>query len=99
MSVLGFQAPLSSRAGHIYFEEDPRIEQEIIAKFNLRKVQQGSPEFESISTQVAEKPKALWGVSGTPAELKLKDGGQLDYLYLLKTMEGRTYLFAQYAYG
>jgi len=97
--VLGSHAPLSSRAGHLFFEEDPSIEQKIIAEFNLTEVERGSPEFQSISTRVVAKPKALWGISGRPAKLKLNDRGQLEFLYLLKTENDRTYLFAEYAYG
>ena len=41
----------------------------------------------------------LWGISGRPVQLRLKDGAQLEYLYLLTTQEGQTYLITEYAYG
>ena len=99
LDVLGSQAPLSSRAGLLFFEENPSIEQRIIAELDLESVEPGSEEFESVSTRVVAKPRALWGASGRPAKLKLADGGQFEYLYLLKTEDGRTYLLAEYAYG
>jgi hypothetical protein len=99
VEILGFEAPLSSRAGFLFFEEETSIEQKIIAEFDLRKVEPGSREFESISSRVIARPEALWGVTDRPAKLKLRGGLQLEYLYLLQTGDGRTYLLAEYAYG
>ena len=43
--------------------------------------------------------KELGGVTGRPAQFKLKDGGQFEYFYLMVTENGLMYLAAEYAYG
>jgi hypothetical protein len=40
-----------------------------------------------------------WGISGRPEEFRLRNGGQLEYFYLIVTHDGRMYLFTEYAYG
>jgi hypothetical protein len=97
--VSGSEAPLSSRAGLVFFQADPTLERKIIAAFGLRRVEPESAEFEAAAARVAARPNALWGVAGRPAALKLPGGGQLENLYLLTTQDGRTYLLAEYAYG
>ena len=94
----GSQAPLSSRAGFVFFDHDPAIEAKIVVEFQLEKIDPQDPRFSFYAGRLAEKPLSLWGIGGRPAILKLKDGAQFEYLYLLTT-EGRSYLFAEYAYG
>jgi hypothetical protein len=43
--------------------------------------------------------KELWGVTGRPAQFKLKNGGQFEYFYLIITQDDFMYLVAEYAYG
>jgi hypothetical protein len=38
-------------------------------------------------------------LSGRPKEFRLRNSGQLEYLYLIVTHDGRMYLFTEYAYG
>ncbi len=97
--VLGSDAPLRSRAGFVFFNQDPDIEAKIIAEFDLRKIEPNNSAFNVIPALVTGKPKTLWGIGGRPAKLKLKGGAQFEYLYLLTTEDGRTYLLACYAYG
>lgn len=97
--ILGFKAPLSSRAGFVFFDPDPDLEVKIIAEFHLKKIEQEDRQFDFIAARIAGKPKALWGISGRPARLKLKNGAQFEYLYLLTTEDGRTYVLAEYSYG
>ena len=97
--VRGFEAPLSSRAGFVFFDQDPAMEAMIVARFNLQKTEPDSADYRFISARVPGKPKDVWGIAGRPAKLKLDDGGQLEYLYLITTSDGRTYLAAEYAYG
>lgn len=99
VEFLGADAPPSSRAGMVYFDTDPAVEQRIVAALHLEPVSPGTPAFDDISGRVPERPAMLWGASGRPPKLKLRDGGQFEYLYLLRTADGRTYLFAEYAYG
>jgi hypothetical protein len=97
--VLGSEAPLSSRSGHVFFAAAPGVEQEIIAALGLEPIEPGSPEFELVCARVSATPRALFGTSGRPPGLQLEDGGQFEFLYLLQTTDGRTYLLAEYAYG
>lgn len=99
VDLTGSEAPWSSRAGLVFFEAAPDIERAIIAAFELEPVERDSPEFELVTGRVVATAKALWGTTGRPATLRLEDGGQFEYLYLLQTEEGRTYLVAEYAYG
>lgn len=99
VDVTGSQAPLSSRAGFIFFEPDPETEAKIIAEFDLGKIEPENTLFDSVSARVPAKPEALWGTAGRPEKLKLENGAQLEYLYLLTTVDGPTYLLAEYAYG
>jgi hypothetical protein len=92
------QVPLSSRAGSVSFDRDPAIEARIVSEFHLKKIAPGDPRFSVYVGQIDEKPIFLYGTGGRPATLKLKDGAQLEYLYLLMT-EKRCHLFAEYAYG
>ena len=95
----GFHAPLSSRAGFIFFDHDPALETKIITEFDLKKIKPQDPRFNFYAGRVAAKPTSLWGIAGRPTRLKLKDGAQFEYLCLLTTADGRTYLLAEYAYG
>jgi len=99
VEILGSDAPMSSRAGMVFFDTDPAVEQTIVAALRLMPADPSSSEFEEIAGRVTERPAMLWGVSGRPPQLELRDGGQFEYLYLLRTAEGRTYLIAEYAYG
>ena len=95
----GSDAPVSSRAGMVFFATDSALEQRIIAALALTPVPSGSPEYDDIAGRVEERAAMLWGAAGRPPKLKLRDGGQLEYLYLLRTAAGKTYLIAEYAYG
>lgn len=99
ISISGFDAPLSSRGGFVFFEEDPSAEAKIVAEFGLKEIDRKDRMFLFVSGKIPEKPKVLWGVAGRPKSLRLKDGAQLEFLYLLTTFEGRTYIFSEYAYG
>ena len=97
--VSGFHAPISSRAGYIFFVHDIDIETNIIAQYDLKKIDPHDPRFKFISCRIGETPKELWGIANRPVKLKLKNGAQFENFYLLTTKEGRTYIFAEYAYG
>jgi hypothetical protein len=95
----GSHAPLSSRAGYIFFDQNPEFEARIIAAFGLKEIDSQDPLFGLVSRQVSAKPIGLWGITGRPANLKLANGGQFEYLCLLTAADGHTYLCAEYAYG
>lgn len=46
-----------------------------------------------------EPARASWGIRGRLVALELNDGSRLEYLYLLTTSLGQTYLLAEYSYG
>jgi len=96
--VAGSIAPLSGRAGIVFFDHEPTIENKIVAELHLEKIGPEDPRFVAYAGKISEKPVSFWGVSGRPAILKLKGSAQLEYLYLIIT-ETRSYLFAEYAYG
>lgn len=94
----GIHAPLSSRAGFIYIDRNVDVETKIVRAFRLEKVDSGDRRFERYGEQIREAPLAIWGIAGRPASLRLKNGSQFEYLYIVATAS-RTYLFAEYAYG
>jgi hypothetical protein len=78
---------------------DPLAETRLVAALGLVVVDSYDPIFRTISGRVAAEPKALRGISGRPAQLRLRNGAQLEYLYLLTTQDGRSYIITEYAYG
>jgi hypothetical protein len=94
----GVQAPRSSRAGFIYIDRNVDVEAKIVRAFRLEKIDSGDRRFERYGGQIREAPLAMWGIAGRPTSLRLKNGSQFEYLYLLATAS-HTYVFAEYAYG
>jgi len=80
---------------------DPQTAANIIAVFGLETIQPDASPWRLALERAGgvASPKELWGVSGRPAQLKLKNGDQFEYLYLLVTTDGWMYLLAEYAYG
>lgn len=93
-------APLTSRAGVIVIARDPALEQRIVAAFALIRIERSDLRFaKRMPADLAAHPDlALWGVDGRPTSLRLRGGGQLEYLYLVTTAEEAT-LLAEYAYS
>lgn len=94
-------APLARRDGYIVTRYDPQTSATLIAVFGLERIQPGASQWR-LALERAEgvtSPTELWGVSGRPSQLTLKDGGQFEYLSLLVTTDGWLYLLAEYAYG
>lgn len=94
-----FHAPLSSRAGHLVLPADPALEARIVAAFGLRRIEPGESLHSFVTRRVPAAPGTLWGITGRPPELRLRNGGQLESLFLLTTPGGPTYLLSEYAYG
>ena len=94
-------APHSQRGGFLVAKYDAEVAVKIISAFGLKKLPADDPAWglraPAVGAPVAVKE--LWGVSGRPAQLKLKDGAQFEYFYLLVTPDGEMYLVAEYAYG
>jgi hypothetical protein len=95
LSVVDSDAGLGSRRGHISFRADTALESAIVERFGLKPVEPSS--VPAITTLLPMGTRALWGVTGQPAALKLRDGGQFEFLYLQKTPDGLTFLIAEYA--
>ena len=94
-------APLSSRAGFLVMRHDARVVAAIVATFRLKQIPLEDPGWASVAQTVGSQiaAKEIWGVSNRPPQFKLEDGGQFEYFYLLVTIDGEMYLFAEYAYG
>lgn len=94
-------APLSRRDGYVVTPYDPQTAANIIAVFGLETIQPDASPWRLALERAGgvASPKELWGVSGRPSQLKLKNGDQFEYLYLLVTTDGWMYLLAEYAYG
>ncbi len=98
--VLSQQASVRSRAAHLVLLRDAALERRIVASFGLAPVSQPVLEVEQAIAAAAITPAAVLGITGRPAVLKLANGAQLEYLYLVTTASGnRSWLFAAYAYG
>ncbi len=94
-------APVSSRGGYVVTRYSPETATNIIGTFRLARIQPDERQWRH-ALERAGGPgtvKELWGVSGRPAQFKLKNGGQFEYFYLLITEDGLMYLVAEYAYG
>jgi hypothetical protein len=97
LSLVGSDAGVGSRRGHVSFRADPAVEAKIIERFGLKPVEPtAAPQ---ITSMLPMGTRALWGIVGRPATLKLKSGVQFEYLYLQKTPDGLTFLAAEYAAG
>lgn len=99
IEVLTTEAPLSSRSGVLTLRPTFQLAEKIVSALELKLIDPKDSRFRAVSGRAPGQPKALWGVSGRPQQLKLNDGAQLEYLYLLTTQEGEAYIIAEYAYG
>jgi hypothetical protein len=97
LSLVGSNAGLGSRRGHLSFRADSALEAAIIQRFGLKSVEPTS--VPQITALLPMGTRALWGITGRPAALKLKGGAQFEFLYLQKTPDGLTFLVAEYAQG
>ena len=94
-------APLSSRSGYLVLGQNPELLNSIISKLNLEKLQPEERRWQFAMSRLSgsHKVSGIWGVSGRPASLKLGNGGQFEYCYLIETGDGFLYLLAEYAYS
>jgi hypothetical protein len=97
--VLHSEAPISSREGLVLIAPDPVLEAGIIREFGLERVEPDGSSGRYVATKLSAAPVAIWGLAGRPASLRLGNGAGFEYLFLVKTATGRTYLVAAYAYG
>lgn len=97
ISVVGSDAPLRSREGYISFAHDPVSEAKIVDEFNLIAIPPS--EAALVTNRLSIKVQSAWRITGRPATLKLKNGSQLEYLYMVVDEDGQAYIFSQYAYG
>jgi len=94
-------APSSSRGGYVVIRYTPQTATDIVATFKLERVQPGDGRWRWAVERAGGVTgvKELWGVTGRPAQFKLKNGGQFEYFFLLITEDSLIYLVAAYAYG
>ena len=90
---------MSSREGLVLVAPDPALEAGIVREFGLERIEPGSAAGRFVATKISATPAAIWGLAGRPANLRLGNGAGFEYLFLVKTTAGRTYLVAAYAYG
>ena len=97
VKMVGSDASLGSRRGYVSFRADAAVEAAIIERFGLKPVEASTvPEIAGLLPMAT---RALWGIAGRPAVLKLADGRQFGFLYLQKTPDGLKFLVAEYASG
>jgi hypothetical protein len=91
--------PLSKRHGFIVVTYDDRLKDDIVSNLHLKQTTMSDPEWRRASKTVAglSMGQEIWGTTGRPRELKLANGGQFEYLYLLRTPGGEMYLITEYA--
>ena len=99
VEVISANAPLSSRKGTLAVAADTQTRQQIVDGLQLAQIVPSDPRFSALGKDIGSAPAAVWGIAGRPAQLRLHDGSQLEYLYLLTTDDGRTYIVAEYSYG
>jgi hypothetical protein len=94
-------APMSQRDGYLVVPFNASMATHLAATFKLEKIEKEDRRWQwavehsgGITTA-----KEIWGINGRPPQFKLKNGGQLEYFYLVVTTDGRMYLVAEYAYG
>jgi len=94
-------APWSSRGGYLVMRYSAETATNIIARLRLEAVPLDDPAWLAARRTLdrADGIQEVWGVHGRPAQLRLKNGGQLEHLYLVRTADGLMLLVAEYAYG
>jgi len=94
-------AALSSRGGYVVAQYNAQSVTNIVATFKLERIGSENRQWQRAidKTGGTVVPKELWGVTGRPAQFKLKSGAQFEYFYLLITVDRLMYLVAEYAYG
>jgi hypothetical protein len=97
LSLVGSDGGIGSRRGHVSFRADAAVEATIVERFGLKPVEPSA--VPQIMAVLPMGTRALWGITGRPATLKLKSGAQFEYLYLQKTPDGLTFVVAEYAAG
>lgn len=97
--IMEEHAPPDSRAGFVRIAHDEALEASLVEDFELSPVDPHDPVSADLAGRARVTPESLWGVTGNTPKLLLEDGGRFLYLYLMVTDDGRTFLFAEYAYG
>lgn len=94
-------APASDRDGHVVLAPDAQIATRIIAALDLAKAPADVLRLQFAISR-ANGPgvvREAWGVTGRPKRLRLANGTQFEYLFLVVAADGTIYLIAEYAYG
>jgi hypothetical protein len=101
LKVVRSHAPLSSRGGYVIGKHEVAAEVKIVSVFNLQPLTAGDPGWQQIAARwkIGTKSTSIFGATGRPAGLKLKNGSQFEYFYLVIMGDGTMWLFAEYAYG
>ena len=101
LNVTQSHAPLSGRGGYVIAPHTVAAAKTIVSTFNLQPVPMADSAWQRIAQQwkIAAKPTMIFGSTGRPAALKLKNGSQFEHLYLVIMPDGTMWLVAEYAYG
>jgi len=101
LKVMRSQAPLNSRGGYVIAQHEVPTANTIVSTFKLQRLPADEPGWQEMAARwkVGAKPTAIFGATGRPPALKLKNGSQFEYLYLVVMGDGTMWLFAEYAYG
>jgi hypothetical protein len=98
LEELDHHAPWSSRTGTIVARYDAASIRKIIAALDLREIARGAA-WELPGRRLGISPTKIWGAIDRPPGLKLNNGGQFQFLYLVIDGSDKMYLITEYSYG
>jgi len=99
LRMTGYEAPVRSRGGYVYFAQDRKTEEAIVSAFGMKEVEADTKVFSYAAKTVPVAVVRAFLVTGRPDSLKTPSGAQFEYLFLLLSTDGRAYLVSEYAYG
>jgi hypothetical protein len=99
LQELDSSGAITSRQGYLYAVYDATEAEKIISAFGLRPSLQymfWRVRYDELKDVSASE---VWASSGRPVTLKLANGGQFEYMYLVITGTGTMYILTEYSYG
>ena len=92
-------AGLGTRRATLSLLPNEQAQQKTIDVFELPAIEPDTEQYQWLVQQLHLRPLAAWGLAGRPAQFRLDNGRQLEYVYALKTSEENMVLLVSYAYG
>jgi len=98
IAALRSSAPLTSRSGYVEIKNEPVVVEAIIRALELAPAADTAARARCVQS-TPDASDAVWLVGGRPTALRLKAGGQFEYLCVVVSTNARVFLVAEYAYG